>query len=191
MELPNKFIAASRVALTLLVLLVLCAFDEAQAAPSPWKGTTAIVVTGSSSAQISVSAPVSVPLALRSDGGVLDGSAVELRNLSSSPVAVTNVSVQERNGAHVVRTSEVDALSLSDMLHMTFTTPESAGIDAYDCLGDGIAPTDQQHWRADPKKTLVIAVDGGFENPSDMFASTYRDASPVTAAVVVWTVEAV
>lgn len=185
----TSFVA--RTALALIVALSFTPSTLAYANDSPWQGSTAIVVTGASSGQISVSAPVSLPLALRADGSVLEGASVELRNLSSTPVAVANVRVQERNGAHVVRSSETDALQLSDMLFMGFAVGGSSILEACDCLGNGSAPPDLRQWRAEPGQTLSIAVEGGFENPSAAFTSTYRDAQPVTAAVVVWTVEAV
>lgn len=170
---------------------VSCALPAAAHAAADWRGSTAIVVTGASSGQISVSAPVSLPLALRADGSVLDGSAVELRNLSSTPVAVANVSVEERNGAHVLHTEKAGSTQVADVLHMRFASGPSSWLEASDCLGGGASPPDSQHWLAEPGETLTIAVHGGFKNPSASFTSTYRDAEPVTAAVVVWTVEAV
>ena len=160
------------------------------AVPADWQGSTAIVVTSPESGQISVSAPVALPVALRADGGILEGTAVQLRNLSTTPVAVANVRVEERNGAHVVPASVATSSNESDLLYARFSPPGSEGVDAADCLGRGLSPADVDLWSANPGESIDIGMSGGFENPSSRFRSTYSDADPVAACVVVWTVEA-
>lgn len=183
-----------RRALFAAAFTVACALAPATASAaslSEWQGSTAIVVTGAPTGQISVSAPVSLPLALRSDGSILEGSTVELRNLSSAAVAVTNISVQERNGARVVHTLEAESSPHSDVLHMRFAPSETPSVEASDCLDEGLATPDLEGWRVETGETLVIGIEGGFLNPSETFTSSYRNAQPVSAATVVWTVEAI
>ena len=182
-----RFFAAVAMAVAVAVGAPAASF----AASSEWEGSTAIVVTGASSGQISVSAPVSLPLALRSDGSILEGSAVELRNLSSTTVAVTNICVQERSGARVVHTLEAKHSPHQDVLHLRFTPPQSSSVEASDCLDNGLTPSDSDGWRVDTGQTLVIGIEGGFLNPSETFTSSYSNAQPVSAATVVWTVEAI
>lgn len=158
--------------------------------PVEWQGSTAIVVTSPESGQISVSAPVAFSVALRADGGILEGAAVQLRNYSTTPVAVANVRVEERNGARVVPASVAASSDETDLLHARFAPPGSEGVDASECLGGGSAPADVERWSADPGKALDIEMTGGFKNPSTTFRSTYANADPVAACVVVWTVEA-
>lgn len=160
------------------------------AAPADWHGSTAIVVTSPTSGQISVSAPVALPVALRADGGILEGTAVQLRNLSTTPVAVANVRVEERNGARVVPASVAASSSDPDLLYARFSPPGSEGVDAVDCLGAGVSPADVDCWSAAPGEALDIGMSGGFENPSATFRSTYSHADPVAACIVTWTVQA-
>lgn len=175
----------------LALTVALCAPAVAFAAmPADWHGSTAIVVTSPTSGQISVSAPVALPVALRADGGILEGTAVQLRNLSTTPVAVANIRVEERNGARVVPASVAISSAESDLLYARFSPPGSEGVDASDCLGGGVSPVDVDSWSAAPGEAIDISMSGGFANPSATFRSTYADADPVAACIVTWTVEA-
>lgn len=178
-------------AATFTVALALAPSMASASSSIEWQGSTAIVVTGATSGQISISAPVSLPLALRSDGSVLEGSTVELCNLSSAAVAVANISVQERNGARVVHTLEAENSPHRDVLYMRFAPPGTSSVEAFDCLDEGLTPSDPEGWRVETGQTLVVGIEGGFLNPSETFTSSYHDAQPVSAATVVWTVEAI
>lgn len=166
-----------------------CMFPTtARADVHDWSGSTAIIVTANDPGQISVSAPIAMPLALASDGTVIEGTFVELRNLSQQDIAVANVKVVQLNGAKVIPSASADSAQYPNALHLRFSPPDLTPLEASDCLGEGASPSGAS-WEVGSGDCLRIAMQGGFLNPSTTFTSTFKDAKPVAACKIVWTVQ--
>ncbi|MEG1517570.1 MAG: hypothetical protein RR360_04460 [Raoultibacter sp.] len=137
-------------------------------------------------AQISVSIPTTIPLALKSDGTLIAPSAVELTNTSVYPVQVSALAITPAAGITLIDQAASNSCLAPDALWSTITPSGKRSLEAADYLSQKTVPSGE--WNLEkagsPHATLITTVAGHMKNIEQNFANTHKVFD------VVWTISA-